>query len=241
MQETKRPRKTRSDKGRVQLRDRDLTSLRWIAEEYAIRLDQLQQLLGREAGPGSKEEDFISDNAARLVVARWKRAHLAEYRKFLVEDPGWVWLTAHGLQELGLPYKVYEPSLSKLEHLFMVNEVRLMLETQQPDGTWRSEREMRAGVSYIKGDAPAHMPDAEYITRDGIVAIEVELSAKKPAELQRVLRELTDAYSQVWYYVTDTTRKGLLAAKERLDPVTANSILVLTHPQWVEEDEEEQA
>jgi hypothetical protein len=236
--EKKQPRKTRSDKGRVQLRDRDVMSLRWIAQQYAIRHDQLQRLLGREAGRGAKEEDFISENAARLVVARWKRARLVEYRKFTVEDPGWIWLTAHGLQELGLAYKAYEPSLAKLEHLFMVNEVRLMLEEKQLDGEWRSERELRAGVSYVKGDAPAHMVDAEWISQEGTAAIEVELSAKKPTELQRILHELTATYSLVCYYVTDDTRNGVLAAQQRLDPIDAKSILVLTHPQW-EEDEDE--
>jgi len=234
-------RKTRADKGFVRLRDRDLKSLSWIAEQYAVCLDQLQRLLGREAGRGAKEEDFISENAARLVVARWKRARLVEYRKFTVEDPAWVWLTAHGLQELGLGYKAYEPSVSKLEHFFMVNEVRLMLEEEQPSGRWRSERELRAGVSYIKGDAPAHMVDGTWTTGEGTAGIEVELSPKKPAELQRILRELTATYPQVWYYVTDATRSGVLAARKQFDEITARSILVLTHPQWVEDEDDESA
>src|SRR5947207_13125317 len=134
--EKKPPRKTRSDKGRVQLPDRDLRSLRWIAEQYAIRLDQLQRLLGWEAGRGAKEEEYISENAARLVVARWKRARLVEYRKFTVEDPSWTWLTAHGLQELDLGYNVSEPTLPKLKHLFMFNQVRMQLEERQHRGMW---------------------------------------------------------------------------------------------------------
>ena len=72
--EEKQTRKPRSDKGRVQLRERDLTSLRWIAEQYAVRLDQLRNLLGRDAGRGAKEKGVISENAVRLVVSRWKRA-----------------------------------------------------------------------------------------------------------------------------------------------------------------------
>jgi hypothetical protein len=215
-------------------------SLYWIAEEYAARLDQLQRVLGHQIDCDAKDEHGMSENATRLIVNRWKRAHLVEYRKFTAEDPGWVWLTAHGMWQLGLPYKAYEPSLSKLEHRFMVNEVRLMLEEELPNGSWLCKRDVRAVVSSIKGHAPSHLPDAEFVTKEGTIAIEVELSAKKPAELQRVLQELTAIYSQVWYYVTDATRNSLLAAKERLDPVTANSIVVWMHPQWEEDKEEEE-
>src|SRR6266568_8461087 len=42
-------RKTRCDKGQIQLTDRDLWVLHWIAEQYAARLDQVQNLLGQEA------------------------------------------------------------------------------------------------------------------------------------------------------------------------------------------------
>lgn len=232
----KSPRKTRSDKGQVQLNYRDFDSLHWIAEQYAARLDQLQTLLGRKAGRGAKTEGVISENAARLVVSRWKRAHLAEYKRFVVEEPGWVWLTAHGLSELGLGYKAYEPSLGKQEHLFEVNVVRLRLEKADPDGTWRSERSLRAGVSYVKGDAPIHMPDATWKTEKGTAAIEVELSPKKPEVLHKILNALTSTYLQVWYYVTDETRHGILAARNHFDEITANSIHVFPLPRW-EDDE----
>lgn len=230
------PRKGRSDQGSVHLTDRDLMALRWIAQQYAVRLDQLQRLLGRDAGPGAKEEEWISENAVRLVVARWKRIRLALYKKFTVEDPGWVWLTAHGLRELGHPFKFYEPSLWQLEHLFMINEIRLMLEEEQPAGRWKSERELRAGISYAH--APSHQVDGLWTTGEGVTAIEVELTPKKPAEVDRILRDLTASYPQVCYYVNDATRNGVLAARNHLDTLTAKSVLVQTHPQAEEEEDE---
>jgi len=223
-------RKERSDKGRVQLTDRDQWALRWVAQQYAVRLDQVQNLLGREAGRGAKEEGMISENAARLVVNRWKRAKLAEYRKITVEDPGWVWMTAHGLQEFALPYKMYEPSLAKLDHLFHVNEVRLMLEDERLGGTWRSERAMRAGMTYTKGDTFPHLPDAVLTTAEGPIAIEVELTPKKPADLLAIVQELAQTYDQVWYFTTDETHNGLLAAKRRLEQEVAERVVVRRSP-----------
>ena len=189
MEREKHPtRKRRSDHGQVQLTDRDLWVLPWIAQQAAIRLDQVQNLLGREAGRGAKEEGWISENAARLVVNRWRRAKLVEYKKITVEEPGWVWLTTTGLHAFELPYKLYEPSLARLEHLFAVNEVRLELERRGPAGTWQSERELRTGRTYSKGESFAHLPDALYLTQEGTIGIEVELTPKKPGDLQGILQ-----------------------------------------------------
>ena len=219
-------RKERSDKGHVQLTDRDQWALQWIAEQYATRLDQVQNLLGRQSGRGAKEEGLISENAARLVVNRWSRAKLVEYKKITVEDPGWVWLTVAGLHAFELPYKMYEPSLAKLAHLFAVNEVRLQIEDERSDGTWKCERRLRTGLTYVKGDTPAHLPDALYVTREGVIAIEVELTPKKPMDLQFILQELAEMYSQVWYFVTDTAHKGVVGAKNRLNESLAERIFI---------------
>ncbi len=101
----------RNDKGNVWLTGRDWRSMLWIAEQYAVRLDQVQYLLSQEAGKGAKEPGRIGINATRLVVARWQRAGLAESKKILAFAPSWIWLTAKGLNELGLPFKPYSPSL----------------------------------------------------------------------------------------------------------------------------------
>ena len=70
----KQPRKTRRDKGRIQMRRRDLNTLPWIGEQGAARLDRVQALLSREAGRGAKEEGWIGESATRLVVNRWELA-----------------------------------------------------------------------------------------------------------------------------------------------------------------------
>ncbi len=54
---------------------RDLWVLRWIGEQYAIRFDQLQQLLSREPGHHSLDKapgsHGVTDSAVDQVIRRW--------------------------------------------------------------------------------------------------------------------------------------------------------------------------
>jgi hypothetical protein len=217
---------TRSDKGNVVVTGRDWFVLQWIGEQYAARLDHVQSLLGHEAGKGVKVAGQISRNAARQVVGRWKRAGLADAKKILADEPAWVWLTARGLHELGLAFKPYTPSLARLEHLHRVNQVRMALEEQRPDDVWFSEREFRADMVYEKGVILPHIPDGILETQRGDIAIEVELTVKKPADLEAILRELARDYVQVWYFATTETRDAVRAARKRIGASCEERVLI---------------
>jgi hypothetical protein len=243
MAEARRTRKERSDKGFVQINDRDKEALLWIGEQYATRFDQLQNLLGRHPGRGAKHKTWISLNAVRLVANRWSRAGLVQVRKITVEDPPWVWLSAQGLRQFHLPYKFYAPTLGSLKHLFAINEVRIGLECDQPEGRWESERTLRAGRKLGKGERFPHLPDAEFSLNGEIIAIEVERSPKKPEKLLTNLKELTACYSQVWYFVTEKTHSGLFEARDKLLPgyrerLSISAYLIEDDDEGDEEDEE---
>jgi len=68
-------RKPRRDKGTRLMTMRDLWVLRWIGEQYAIRFDQLQQLLSREPGHHSLDKapgsHGVTDSAVDQVIRRW--------------------------------------------------------------------------------------------------------------------------------------------------------------------------
>jgi hypothetical protein len=206
--------------------DRDWHVLAWVGEQYAARLDHVQYQLGQDAGRGAKIEGQISQNAARLVVARWKRLGLADYKKILASEPAWIWLTAKGIHELDLSFKFYTPSLARLEHLSAVNRVRIFLEKQHPDAVWYSEREYRADMVYEKGVSFPHIPDGILETEKGDVAIEVELNVKKPAELRESLQELAESYHEVWYFANKEIGAALDAARKKLDPTLAERISI---------------
>src|SRR5205809_1856385 len=76
----KRPRKERRDKGSRLIKPRDLVVLLWIAQQYAARLDQVQELLSRMPGRGGKKISTtgLTLSAVLQVVDRWVALGLVE-------------------------------------------------------------------------------------------------------------------------------------------------------------------
>lgn len=212
-------RSRRADKGIVRLTERDVASLHWIGEQYAVRIDQLARLLGRPTAP-------VSDSTARGVVSRWVRAGLAESKKLIAGEPGFVWLTRRGLRQVDLPYKPWEPSVGILNHVYWVNQVRLSVESRHAKAKWTPERELRQGAAMQTFDGKAHVADGELLLDRGTVAIEVELTAKSVARRKTIMSELASRYTTVWYFApTDVAR---LLESVRLQ--TASGDLIRIYP-----------
>jgi hypothetical protein len=161
------------------------------------------------------------------------------------EQPFWMFLTRKGMKRMGLPYAyrdLGESSLDALSHLYAINAIRLHVEAASPDVHWTSERELLRGQVRIKGKAFLHRPDGVIAYADGeIVAIEAELSAKKPFELTENLLELLrgedylqtkvdfggltaralsrrsrSRYDQIWYFAPKTIRKQVRRVRAKL-------------------------
>ncbi|PWU23896.1 hypothetical protein C5B42_01380 [Candidatus Cerribacteria bacterium 'Amazon FNV 2010 28 9'] len=181
-------RKRRSDAGIIMWTERDIYAVTWIGQQYAIRLDHLQVLLGLYAGSGTA----LSMGGTRKLVARWKRAGWVEAKRLRASEPLWVWPTRLGLRQMGLPY-VYrnmEQSLDDLTHLAAINEIRLYAD-EELAADWMSERQLFQEVGRISGKDLLHRPDALMQWSDGdLIAIEAELSLKKPMDLAENLMEL---------------------------------------------------
>jgi hypothetical protein len=203
-------RRPRMDKGKVRLGERDTQAMVWLGEMYAARYDHLGEVLGRLAG-----REPLSVNATRDVVGRWASVGLVEREIFKFKEPAWVWLTRVGLDYVGLDeFKVYKPSISLLEHLARVNQVRLQLTAAYPGGVWRSERLLK---HYYKWE---HFPDAEFSDSKSRMAIEIELSLKKRERLEKIVRLLAGEhvdgkalgrdYAEVWYFVPKSVKNALL-------------------------------
>jgi hypothetical protein len=210
-QNTQGKRKLRRDKGQIRLNPRDLLSLTWIGEQYAVRLDSLQVLLGRQAEQVTKVEQKITESSTRRVLDRWKQENLVVGRKILSREPEWVWLTAHGLRQMDLPYKPKDPSVGQLRHLHLVNQIRLHAEVKYPEfQSWRGERQMRHEHSH---NPKFHVPDGEVIRTDGhIIAVEIERTLKSRRRVAEIVEKLDTQYAVVWYFVTPETRTVVEAA-----------------------------
>jgi len=170
------------------LSERDIAALLFVADMYAVQLDQLAEVLG------------VTEARARAVALAWRRARYAESARI---GPGraWVWLTRGGLAACGLPYTAAAPALSRLAHLRAVTSVRLALEAVSAYASagafWRGERRLRARAGGRVG-LREHIPDGEVHWPDGAPvafagecwAIEAELTAKTVARTAAIMTEL---------------------------------------------------
>ena len=170
------------------LTERDIAALLFVADMYAVQLDQLAAVLR------------VTQARARAIALGWRRAGYAESARL---GPGlpWFWLTRSGLSACGLPYRATSPALSRLAHLRAVSAVRLALAAAPAYAAagafWRGERRLRARAGGRVG-LREHIPDAEVHWPDGAPvgfagecwAIEAELTPKTVARTAAIMHEI---------------------------------------------------
>jgi len=188
--------------------ERDERLLLWIGEQYGVRLDTLQRLVGQEPRKPTKIGNMVSYSAVRKIIDRWRRLGLVGTAPVLAREPSWIWLTQEGMTCVDLPYRVWAPTPAVVKHLHAVNGIRLRVLERHPDARWTSERRLRyeselaerATRIQEKRGSRRHLPDAEVRLGEQRVAVEIELSPKVPTRLQAIMEDLTQ-YDTTWYFV----------------------------------------
>jgi hypothetical protein len=172
--------------------DLDADVLRFVAEMYAVQLDQLAALLADRGEPAGS-----AVGRARATVARWRDLGYAEIGQLSVGEP-WVWATRRGLDAFGLESARVRPTTSLLRHTHAVTEVRLAVERTSAyrDGgaSWLSERRIQTLIGFLLRDE--HVPDGEvswpadcgFPWAGQTWAVEVELSRKAIARIAGIMR-----------------------------------------------------
>lgn len=201
----------------LNLTPRQLDILKWIGEQYAVRMDHIQILLGRTATQKTKEDGVASVTLTRkTVLSSWEKNGLVHYTKFFYKKPAWVWLTGRGIHHVGLPFRSREPSIQFLNHYHQINSVRLFLETKGIT-SWVSERHLRYKLEanlQMQKDASRntkrpHLPDG-VVTYDGKeIAVEVELTRKSDSIIDAILSDLDQRYQYIWYFTSGSTKLAL--------------------------------
>jgi hypothetical protein len=191
-----RARRRRSDAGERRLSARDVELLSIVGEQYALSLPQLARLMGR------------SLHAARWLRSRWERAGWARGRALLVGEPVFVWLTRRGHRVAGSEYSLWRPNPGALPHIAAVTDVRLWVAERHPRAEWVCEREL-AREARLVGIGHQHRPDGLVVLDGRELPVEVELSHKRPARRERIMRELVARYGQVVYFAPDGPRQQL--------------------------------
>lgn len=209
----------RSHAGQIQFTERDQRSLIWVGEQWVVRVDHLQRVLGSCT---DNQLYPLSAKAVEQVIIRWKRAGWVEGRKFLAKQPGWIWLTRAGLETVGLPYKEWVPKIPGLGHLHAVNAARLWIEAEDRKAgrveMWVSERQLRhrqGQHGFTLGGRP-HLVDGELLHGPSKIAVEVELTPKTRQRTVDVMQQLVGSYRGTFYFVTDATKNVVQGAWEQL-------------------------
>ena len=124
--------------------ERDLTVLRWISEQFAVRADVIRWLLGGDRP--------LSEGRTRQVIDRWRRAGLVNQRRFFLGAEPVVWPTREGLRLVLDGYRARTPALSMLAHIHAVSLVRFGLERA------RRRQRLGAGTGAVPGEAVPRRP-----------------------------------------------------------------------------------
>lgn len=171
--------------------------MRVVGEQYAVTLQQLARLMHRSA------------HAARWLRARWERAGWARGRAVLDGEPVFVWLTRRGHGIGGIDYAVWRPNTGMLAHIAAVTDVRLDVLRRHPGAEWVSERELHREVAADPGGRQRHRPDGLVVLDGREVAVEVELTLKRRARIESIMRELVTCYGSASYFAAPAPRHTL--------------------------------
>jgi hypothetical protein len=195
---------------------RDLTALRFVGEQYAVRLDVAAVLLTRLSVTGPERGSQLSRRAVREQLGRWEQAGWAERRRLLGHT--WVTLTRTGLRLCGLEFEVWTPALDRLDHHHAAAVVRLHREPMPGQGGWVCERALwrrRGKAAWHLADAalPAPLPAgwAEQGISEAWELVEVELHQKARPRVVAALKTRPPHTAAVTYYVPAALQAALAA------------------------------
>lgn len=167
----------------------ELMLLQVIGEQLAVPRDQLCRFA--PAFDGTSEE----------LLSVLRQTGCVEVRRFLVREEPWIWLSERGVEVLGLEFPYKKPHLKMLRHHRAINEARLFLQTEYPDGVWICERTLRKQIFWKS----SHVPDG-VLELDGYrYAIEVERSPKSESETLEILLQHFGNYAGVVYFCNSKT------------------------------------
>ncbi|QBD80455.1 hypothetical protein EPA93_32580 [Ktedonosporobacter rubrisoli] len=202
----------RRDAGMLQVTERDILALTWIAEQYCMSYDQLQRLLALLSPATPKRPEKVAPSTAQNAVERWLQLGYIDLpHKVIREHSTYVWLSRKGLRELALPYAYYQPKPSTVRHLYAVNTIRLHLQRAALSIEWNAQRAIRLHTK----ERP--LPDAELRGRSSpLIALRVieqpRLTMLMLQDELTTVKALASRYPRLWYFVPAQVQEPLLTA-----------------------------
>jgi hypothetical protein len=175
--------------------ERELSALRFVAEQYAVPMALLAELV--DVGP-EPLSPASAPRVARRVAERLERLGYADRRPMLGQT--WVIPSRRGLAAAGLPYGSQTPAPILLGHVERAARLRLHLEDAYPDATWESERAIRH--RWAGSGARVRIADGGLCWSDGTATgVELEVHLKQLDRYVGVVCDVDPAWSAgVWWF-----------------------------------------
>jgi len=161
----------------------ELKALRVIAQQVTIPMDQLARFLRLS----------VADTEG-LVSSLWLTGWVLSERMVGQKD-WWVSLRRGGAVKAGLGLRGRRPSPASLPHHRAINEARLQLEVEYPNGRWMCEREL-----WLLAGRTANVPDGMLLVNEKRYAVEVEISRKTARRTRETIERRLKKYDGVIYF-----------------------------------------
>jgi hypothetical protein len=180
---------------------RDLAVLRFVGEQYAVRVDVAAVLLARLALDPVGQ---LSRRTVRQRLSRWEQAGWTSRRRMLGHT--WVLPTRAGMRLAGLELDPWMPALDRLAHHHGAAVVRLHREPVPGQGGWVCERELwrrrgKASWHLADGALPAPVPAGWQGISEAWELVEVELHQKARRRVVAALKTRAPHTARITYYV----------------------------------------
>lgn len=177
--------------------DWEVEVMRLLSEQGPIPIDQLARFLRCDA------------RAAERISRHLGKAGFAAQRRFLADQPPWVWLTPRGARLSGTGLVGPTPGVGLLPRARAVNEVRLLIAKRAPEARWISHRLLGRQLG-----REGHIPNGVIEIGDERHAIEVELIQKTKARAVNIIDAHHARYDAVVCFCVPSARRLLERLKE---------------------------
>ena len=228
------------EKRQRHLAPRDLSILTLVMQQRAIRLDQVPHFMTLLETTSGTMHAAHAKSTAHNLIERLQREGLLHLHHF-GKGQSWIWLTKEGLHVLGSSASWKRPARSAFPLLDAANSVRLHLIQRNPQGTWRSQQQLRNAETE---NSFSQLPTAELLTDTGermaihvvlrLTGTDEQIAARMCQQFERKTSSGTPYYTALWYYASNDAAKRLRHARARVADITtkeqARNIHIFSYP-----------
>jgi len=175
--------------------------LRWIGRHGIVTADQVAHRFFR------RNDGTVGQGAAYRRLRKLRELDLLRSDHTFYMEPSVLRLTTKGARLADVGVGPARLILAEVHHSLALVDLIEELLSQHPGAMVETERELRIErrgelASGRRRPGRGRMPDGILLNRGTRTALELDLTAKRSNDLERILRTyLTESYDAIWWYV----------------------------------------